>query len=375
MIRTLHSLSLILGILLMVAACGSDVPGGGSATDASTPAIDADLVCTGCIDSFGTCVSGESESKCGGNANACVTCTTGDVCIDLACETPPSCNADKCAGCCLPDSTCAVTASQTGSQCGADGLACTSCASGICEQGVCVEACSPETCSGCCNGPTINDCLEIGNDQSALACGSEGMACAACGGNATCTQGSCVDTTCNLDCPDGCCDGATCRDGDVNNLCGTGGEACFSCGMDQTCSSGLCVVDPDSLWNFVIVSYDVPTTDADGDPWDAGGGAPDVYINVTLGVDTAAPVTGATTPVKNQFTQQLSPPNGEIVISNVAAAKILDSILLDVNDDDAFIDDDMISIMDSMPPEALFGGTLFQLSSGGFTIRFRVVKP
>jgi hypothetical protein len=243
--------------------------------------------------------------------------------------------------------------------------------------GVCVEACNPSTCTGCCSGPTVNDCIEVGNDQTALACGVEGLACAACASGATCTQGACVDTACNLDCPSGCCDGSTCRDGDDNVQCGTGGEACFSCGADQTCSAGVCVVDPNSLWNFVIVSAEVPTTDSNGDSWDAFGGAPDVFIEVTLGVNSGAPVTNKTATIDNQFTLQYSPPNGEVVHTNVPASKILDSIRLKVVDEDDGLnpDDDMISIIDNMPPEAVFGGTLFQLSVDGFTIRFRVVKP
>jgi hypothetical protein len=145
--------------------------------------------------------------------------------------------------------------------------------------------------------------------------------------------------------------------------------------MDQTCTAGICVVDPASLWNFVIVSADVPTTDSEGDAWDAFGGAPDVFIEVTLGVNTAAPVTDTTATISDQFTFLYSPPDGEVVLTNVPASKILDSIRLRAHDSDTFDNDLMISIIDSSPPESVFGGGLFQLSVDGFTIRFRVVKP
>lgn len=376
MVRSLQSIGMVLGALLVLVACGAEDinNGGGGAFDGGAD-IDAAGACQGCIGLSGECLPGDSILDCGGGGNACATCEQGDQCIDQQCETPPSCNADNCDGCCQPDATCVEVGDQTGNECGSGGLACTSCDSGICDLGTCVEACDETTCAGCCAGPTIDDCLEIGNAQSQEACGLGGAACEDCGTGITCTQGTCVDASCSADCPDGCCDGITCRDGDSNDECGTGGEACFSCGADQTCSSGVCVVDPDSLWNFVVVSFDVPTVDGDGDAWDGGGGAPDVYIDVTLGVNTAEPATGTTTTIDNQFTQQLNPPNGETVITNVPASKILDSIELDVNDEDAFNDDDMIVIIDNSPPEALFGGGLFQLATGGFTIRFRVVKP
>jgi hypothetical protein len=145
--------------------------------------------------------------------------------------------------------------------------------------------------------------------------------------------------------------------------------------MDQTCNTGVCVVDPASLWNFVIVSAEVPTTDESGGAWDVFGGAPDVYIIVTLGVNTAAEVEDRTATIDNQFTLQYSPPDGEVVLTNVPASKILDSIRLQVKDEDVADDDLMISIIDNSPPEAVFGGGLFQLSVDGFTVRFRVVKP
>ncbi len=378
MTQALRSYGLLLAALIIVAACGADAPddGGAGGIDGGVARIDADTGgCQGCVDVFGNCEPGDQDRDCGGGGASCETCLNGDTCVDFACETPPSCNADNCAGCCLPDSTCVVTASQDAAQCGADGLACTSCDSGLCAAGVCVEACSPTTCAGCCNGPTIDDCVEVGGDQNATSCGVDGMACEACPANSTCALGLCVDTSCNLDCPTGCCEGATCLDGDSNAQCGTAGEACFSCGADQTCNAGVCNVDPNSIWNFVIVSADVPTTDSEGNAWDGQGGAPDVFIEVTLGVNSGAPVTDTTETLDDSFTFQYSPPDGEVVHANVPASKILDSIRLVVIDSDVFQNDTMISIIDNSPPESVFGGGLFQLSVDGFTIRFRVVKP
>ncbi len=372
-----RAIGLVFSILLAVAACSADDPSVPSGGDASIPGIDANAGgCTGCLDSLGECVDGLSDDDCGGNGDTCVTCTGDDTCAENQCVSPPTCNADNCSGCCLPDATCVEDGDQSASECGTGGFECTTCDSGICEAGACKEACSPTTCSGCCDGPTIDDCVEIGNAQSSLACGTGGMACSTCEATSTCTQGTCVETSCIADCPQGCCEETSCRDGDANDECGTGGEACFGCGTDQTCSNGVCVVDPDSLWNFVIISADVPTMDANGDSWDSFGGAPDVFIRTTLGVDSGAPVTADSVEVENQFLPQFNPPDGQVVLTNVPASKILDSIRFEVRDSDLVGSQLMLAMIDNMPSEAVFGGTLFfVLSVGEYTVRFKIVKP
>jgi hypothetical protein len=368
-------------VLVGAAACSASEPGGGGGGGDTPDAgngglIDAGEACNGCIDIFGECVDGTSPNACGGNGNDCVQCELGDECADQVCTTPPACGPDNCSGCCAEDGSCVESGNVGAATCGADGMQCTDCGDGSCVDGACKAPCSPDTCTGCCAGPTIDDCIPVGNDQSVAQCGSGGEACDACGAQDTCTQGSCVSTSCSADCPNGCCDGVTCRDGDSVNECGTGGEACFACGPDQTCTDGACVVDPDSLWNFVVLNVEVPVTDPDGEAWDPFGGAPDPYVVVTLGQGSADEVSAETTEVgSNVFTFSFNPPDGEVVISNVPARAILDSVLVEAFDEDNFSDTLVQGIIDDMPPEDLFSGDLFQLSFGGTTIRFRVVKP
>jgi hypothetical protein len=63
----------------------------------------------------------------------------------------------------------------------------------------------------------------------------------------------------------------------------------MDCGPSFLCSAGACVVDPASSWNVVLEMLEVPTTDYTGAAWDAFGGAPDPFVEVRVGSDTATP--------------------------------------------------------------------------------------
>jgi hypothetical protein len=49
---------------------------------------------------------------------------------------------------------------------------------------------------------------------------------------------ACSATNCR-----GCCDGATCYEGDSQNSCGRGGVACAACSGDEICDAGECVCE------------------------------------------------------------------------------------------------------------------------------------
>ncbi|MGA9523093.1 MAG: hypothetical protein WBV82_16615, partial [Myxococcaceae bacterium] len=135
-----------------------------------------------------------------------------------------------------------------GCRCG-DGASCGDgqrCAGGLC---VCdATSCAGGCCDGdVCVGPSTSSCGTGGGScvacaETADTCSSEGTC--ACGTGPACEDGQrCLGGACICDaksCVDGCCDGTTCRSGDLDTSCGAGGSACESCPSVETCMSGVC---------------------------------------------------------------------------------------------------------------------------------------
>jgi len=202
------------------------------------PACDATTCMAGCctlFDGQNACVSGVSSLACGTGGAMCTDCTqNGKVCdpTSQACVSAP-CGPNNCKGCCA-GATCVGTESD--SQCGIGGLACTNCTalSEFCNQstGNCVSTpplCNPTNCStGCCAGDI---CVTSEGDTQ---CGLNGAACTDCTATSeTCQSGVCGATCTTKTCP-GCCQSNTCFGGFLNTRCGSGGAACVDCTATST---------------------------------------------------------------------------------------------------------------------------------------------
>jgi hypothetical protein len=218
--------------------CSTGPKGGGSCAQTCGPTN-----CGGCCGATG-CVAGTSTTACGSGGQACAACPApaeqcvafggtagGGVCLTTAC------NALNCPGCCDGNGLCQIGVDPT--SCGAQGLACRTCAPDqACVNGGCVTPtqCGPSTCVGCCLG---NTCVGGG---AVNACGSGGQACRTCTANATCvanvcqTNGPCDATSC----PSGCCQGNQCQSGNDDSACGSGGSTCAACQPGTQCSAGTC---------------------------------------------------------------------------------------------------------------------------------------
>lgn len=80
--------------------------------------------------------------------------------------------------------------------------------------------------------------------------------------------------------------------------CGAFGNACMVCAPGFLCVSGGCAVDPASRWNVVLEYVEVSSTYYTGEAWDALGGAPDPFVEVYVGSETATPArSGSSTDV------------------------------------------------------------------------------
>lgn len=149
------------------------------------------------------------------------------------------------------------------------------------------------------------------------------------------------------------------------------------CASGLSCSqAGVCETDLTSLWDFVITSADVPTTDAMGDAWDPFGGAPDVRIRLEVG--DAPILTGESGSISNQYFPVYSAPNGQVVIANIPAERILQRYKFIFEDVDTFENDMMAEIVEDSPTSFIFGGSQLLRSVGSdenlFTVRFKLVK-
>jgi len=268
----------VIGVVLVLAACGGN---GNGKADATLPADDTSTadgtggdLCVpdcagkdcggdGCGGICGTCYSAEGspdESLCTAEGNCCVPDCTGKECGGDGCGGVCGTCQDGCI-CNEADGTCEGTCATClpkcdGKECGDDGCggSCGACfdqsgavvpelcqADGTC----CVPSCKFKECGddGCggdcgdCPAPfecQDSKCVQVCvPDCEGPECGYDGCTgqCGTCAPGEKCTKGTCGECT-----PD--CEGKEC------GLDGCGGN-CGICGQQSTCVKGACICEPD----------------------------------------------------------------------------------------------------------------------------------
>ena len=215
------------------------------------------------------------------------------------------------------DGFCEPSSGESCSTCSVDCGSCASCGDGVCDPG------TGESCMSC----------QVDCGPCAPTCGNGtcdgGESCTSCPGDC----GSCM-TTCDATTCGGCCDGDACLSGNSPAGCGSGGNVCMVCDSAFTCSAGACVVDGASRWNVVLEQLSVSDQNAAGAAWDGFGGAPDPYVLVRIGSETATPSRSGSG--SDTFSVRFT---GGAVASNVRADSILTHIDFTVMDEDATSDD------------------------------------
>ncbi len=245
-----------------------DVRDGGGG-DADAGVCNAKNCPTGCCDSAGKCRNGTELTGCGGPGGiACVDCAGKgfdfcDATRRVCAREVKVCDGTTCAdGCCGPglgDAGLACYDGVSDKACGTGAATCAVC--GAAKDAGVTTTCDPKqhTCvSPTCNAKTCNGCCDkSGKCQPGDAntvCGAGGMTCTDCTQqNASCvasgiTGGACEGPPplCGPDtCPNGCCLGDTCLDGNIDTACGVGGKECLNCmGQNQVCTGQACVPPP-----------------------------------------------------------------------------------------------------------------------------------
>lgn len=247
--------------------------------------------CMGCLDSAGGCLPGTQDQACGVLAEACVICNEDSFCDGGQCAPRPPCTADNCDGCC--DAT--------------------------------------------------GDCfrLDATTDQ---ACGAMGQACAPCGDDFSCSNGTCISTACADECG-GCCDGDVCNEDTDENACGMDGVSCRRCPTGTTCEN-TCRAIPGALWQVYVQSAMTAPLDEDDSSWDLFGGQPDPYVQAQ-----AASRTEETTSVDNTT----APIWEQAVLIGLTTEDVSAGIIYTLFDDDVPDADDIMGACTSSLPTALFG--------------------
>lgn len=105
-------------------------------------------------------------------------------------------------------------------------------------------------------------------------------------------------------------------------------ETSDSCGGETICVSGSCVAAFGRVYSIRDVSVQVPTTDPNGAAWDAGGGAPDLKLEVLVNGTSVA----MTPAVQDQFSATFAGPFNVTLIAG-------SSLELSVLDEDLTVDD------------------------------------
>jgi hypothetical protein len=116
-----------------------------------------------------------------------------------------------------------------------------------------------------------------------------------------------------LNCSDGCCSNGTCVRERTVLQCGSQGQACAPCGGCQTCSAtGQCRIEPESRWTIVAVSAQLDANSWDRFNGDVGGSAPDPFCEFENPAGQVTPTTAGVTDTKQDtynptWNQTISP--------------------------------------------------------------------
>lgn len=174
-----------------------------------------------------------------------------------------------------------------------------------------------------------------------------GENCSSCPGDCGSCSTTCGPTNCA-----GCCDGDSCVSGNAPTACGGGGAACTVCAPGFLCTAGSCAVDPASRWDLYLGQLTVNTTTLAGDAWDTLGGAPDPFVEIRVGSETATPaVTGVGSDVFSvSFT-------GGPTVSDARADAIAAYLAFFVYDEDLTSNDRIGACTAAVSPDTFMGAS------------------
>ena len=109
-------------------------------------------------------------------------------------------------------------------------------------------------------------------------------------------------------------------------------ETADTCPDDTICVAGGCEDAFPRVYAITDVQLSVPTTDPNGEPWDAGGGAPDLFVKIS--VDNT--VVATTQPVQDSFAATFAGPfQVQLIAGSSLVIATLDS---DLTLDDSVFD-------------------------------------
>lgn len=130
-----------------------------------------------------------------------------------------------------------------------------------------------------------------------------------------------------------------------------------TCAGETICVASACVAAFPRVYQISNVQVQVPTTKPNGEPWDVGGGAPDLFLRID-----GVKVTNA---VPDSFSAAFPGPFGVSLIAG-------QSVRIDVIDEDLTVDDPAFACQANPVTASLLRGRTFGCSVSGMRLDARI---
>lgn len=138
-------------------------------------------------------------------------------------------------------------------------------------------------------------------------------------------------------------------------------ESADTCVGETVCVAGSCVAAYPRIYAISSINVTVPTTKSDGTPWDIGGGAPDLFVQVNVN----GTLTGISSVKADAFSASFAGPFPAPLIAG-------STLVLSALDEDLTVDDPAYSCAAAPLSMAQLRGRQLSCGSGGYQMTFRV---
>lgn len=147
-------------------------------------------------------------------------------------------------------------------------------------------------------------------------------------------------------------------DDDVPTECSESNDTCSG---DSICIAGSCESAFGRIYDVTNIDVSLPTTDSAGEAWDVGGGAPDIFVEISVN----GTIEATTTTVQDQFSAFFA---GAYQVQPVGGGELV----LQAYDEDLTANDPAIACVADPLTAALLRSRLLACSASGASMEFRI---
>jgi hypothetical protein len=147
-------------------------------------------------------------------------------------------------------------------------------------------------------------------------------------------------------------------DGGIGDGCSENADLCAG---ETICIANRCEAAFGRIYSIADVAVSVPTTDPNGQPWDAGGGAPDLRIDILVN----GTLLGSAPAVQDEFSATFAGPfNVQLVGGS--------SLLIAALDEDLTTDDPAFACQATPITASQLRSRTLSCNDGGSTLTFEI---